>query len=358
VALLLSASPHAGCTASTEVVAAAVAATVLPGGALQIAAPGGRGAFILRSIFTSPGPRVDVLGSEANNSAGAWRVTVDSSHAASGRWSVAAVGDAFSVHRTIHLVGVRITFADTITAARCAHPSMQTLAGDTLLGLQVQHILTFPTGANATEARVAGALFLSGSGGAPCTNAYNLDEFGMHRGSFGNPTVFASSAAGAIGLVPLDDVFETHAHAYQRAVRRLRTQPRVYQGRPFPDCPVASPPEIELADPMLAIRAGESYTQEVALYALLGPQPHCPTNDYYCFINVLRSDIRAAAGVPPTQLLNTTGFMSMPSDDNPITKLGGNEEYQFGRELLLAPYAYSHPMLIHAGTASGAQLAI
>jgi hypothetical protein len=30
----------------------------------------------------------------------------------------------------------------------------------------------------------------------------------------------------AVGLVPVDDVFETHAHAYQRAVRRMPTQVR------------------------------------------------------------------------------------------------------------------------------------
>jgi hypothetical protein len=81
---------------------------------------------------------------------------------------------------------------------------------------------------------------------------------------------------------------------------------------------------------MLAMRAGSTYTQEFALYALLGPQPDCEhENDYFCFVNMLRRDIRADAGVPATQLLNTTGFMMMPSAHDPITKRGGNEEYQF-----------------------------
>ena len=329
VALLVASLLAEGCDDSSDghELPAPVDATVLPGGALRVTASDG-GVFILRSIFTSPGPRVDILGPEANSSA-SWHVTVDNSSATSGRWTVAAVGDAFSLRRTVHLKGGRVTFNDVLTAAK-SHPSMQTLAVGTLLGLRVQHILAFPAGSNATEARVAGALFLSGSGGTPCTNAQNVDEFGVHRGSFGNPTVFASGATGSIGLVPLDDVFETHAHSYQRAVQRLSTQPRVYKGRPFPDCAVTNPPEIEIADPMLAIRAGESYTQEFALYALVGPQLDCLANDYYCFINMLRKDIRIAAGVSATQLLNTTGFMSMPSDHDPITKLGGNEEYQFG----------------------------
>ena len=73
-----------------------------------------------------------------------------------------------------------------------------------------------------------------------------------------------------------------------------RYQPLHYKGMSFPDCPVTDPPEIEVGDPMLAIKAGGQYTQEFALYALLGPQPECTTdkNDYFCFINMLRADIR------------------------------------------------------------------
>ena len=125
-------------------------------------------------------------------------------------------------------------------------------------------------------------------------------------------------------------VFETHAHGYQRALRRNPTQPLHYGGRTFADCKVMEPPEIEISDPMLAIRAEGSYTQEFAVYPLLGAQPECESNDYYCFINMLRGDIRADAGVPATQLLNTTGYMSLSSDEDPITKMGGNEEYHLG----------------------------
>ena len=65
------------------------------------------------------------------------------------------------------------------------------------------------------------------SGAGSCSNAGNADQFGLHRGSFGNPAVFAGDGRTmAVGLVPVDDVFETHAHAYQRAVRRMPTQVR------------------------------------------------------------------------------------------------------------------------------------
>ena len=111
---------------------------------------------------------------------------------------------------------------------------------------------------------------------------------------------------------------------------RIPRQPHFYKGRSFPDCPTTDPPELEIADPMLGLQAGTAYTQEFALYALLEPQPECEALDYFCFINQLRQDIRAAAGVPPTQLLNNTGYMYLNSKNNPIAKLGGNEEYEWG----------------------------
>ena len=86
-------------------------------------------------------------------------------------------------------------------------------------------------------------------------------------------------------LVPLDDVFETQAHSYQRAVRRIPSQPLHYKGRTFADCPVADPPEREISDPMLGLRAGGSYTQEFVLYTLLGAECEGGMADYFCFIN-------------------------------------------------------------------------
>lgn len=271
---------------------AAQAVSVLPGGALQVAAPGGGGtSFVLRSVFThqgrawsgANGPDVHTLGRAASNTSD-WSVRVDSSRAASGVWSVCAVGGAFRVERTVRLNGTRVRFNDTITASS-THPSLQKLRVGLLLGLQVQHILEFPTGSHATAAFVPGARWRDHGSGA-CDNTGNTDEFGVHTGSYGNPSVFASTGTLAAGLVPLDDVFETHAHTYQRALGRIPRQPLHYNGRTFPDCPVADPPELEIADPMLAIRAGPAgaYTQEFALYTLLEPQPECESSDYFCFM--------------------------------------------------------------------------
>jgi hypothetical protein len=320
--------------------------SVLPGGAIQIAAPAadGGGFFLLQSTFQHQSPRwsgangpvVHTLGRAATN-ASDWSVAVDSSRAASGVWSVSAVGSAFSVERTVRLTGGRLLFNDTITATSSAHPSLQILPVGTLLGLQVQHVLQFPAGSNVTEAIVAGNLFFDGGAGA-CTNADNVDEFGTHRGSFGNPSIFASTSTAGVGLVPLDDVFETHAHSYQRALRRIPSQPLHYKGRTFADCPVSDPPELEISDPMLGLRAGGSYTQEFALYTLLGAECEGGMADYFCFINRLRSDIRAEAGAPKTQLVNSTSYMFLNSKDNPIAKMGGNEEYQWGLQNYSMPW--------------------
>ena len=54
-----------------------------------------------------------------------------------------------------------------------------------------------------------------------CIDAARALAFMLCCRSFGNPTIFATDGDYlSMALVPLDDVFETHAHAYQRALRR------------------------------------------------------------------------------------------------------------------------------------------
>jgi hypothetical protein len=185
--LFLSGLLFAHCLAATVAVhsRAAAAVSVLPGGGLAVAAPGG-GSYILRSVFThqnppwsgAHGPTAHTLGTSSSNTS-SWSVTIDSSRAADGVWAVAAVAGAFSIHRTVSLTSTstRININDTITAS-ATHPSLQELPVGTLLGLQTQHILQFPTGSNVTEALVPGARYRSGGGGA-CNSASNVDEFGM-----------------------------------------------------------------------------------------------------------------------------------------------------------------------------------
>lgn len=236
---------------------------VLPGGAFRVAvsppqsssplftagAVGAGSWFVVRSQFTEAGPLLHTLGTMYNSSD--WAVSVDRSRAGAGEYTITAAGTAFSLVRSIALTATRVRVNDTITAH----------AGSSggVVGLTVRHVVTFPTGSRAIDALVPGSLFLSGGG--MCTNAANTDAGGIHRGSFGNP---ASTADAAVGMVALDDVFETHVHSTQRAIPRWPTQPLHYKGRTFSPCSVASPPDVEISDPMLGLR--DTYRQEWAVY--------------------------------------------------------------------------------------------
>ena len=52
----------------------------------------------------------------------------------------------------------------------------------------------------------------------------------------------------------------------------------------------------------------------------------------------MASRIRAEAGAPKTQLVNSTSYMFLNSEDNPIAKMGGNEEYQWGLQNYSMPW--------------------
>jgi hypothetical protein len=127
--------------------------------------------------------------------------------------------------------------------------------------------------------------------------------------------------------LPLDDVFETHAHTYQRAITRWPTQPRSYLNINFTDCPISDPPELEIADPMLGISAGARYTQEWAVYGPMGGFETDSCNDYYCFINAVQRDIRVAARAPQTTWVNAS-MLTLFSEFNPIGQ--DREEWQLG----------------------------
>ena len=303
-----------------------VSVTVLPGGAIQMLIGGTVGAlgaaekddndapaatFIVRSSFTEPGPVFHTFGTAQNESD--WTVAVEEQRP--GRlWKVAAKATSYTVSRTVSVIQsvctpTRINVSDTIKTLPNA---VNTTA---VVGIEARHVLVFPQGAVVTDALVPGTQYVDDM----CSSAGNLDLGGLHRGSFGNPTVFATTGNFGAGLLPLDDVFETHAHGTQRAFKRRPGQPEKYkppgsatESWTFPDCPVTDPPEIEIADPMLGLKAGGTrYTQEWAAYLLAG---NC--TDYYCFINQVREDI-TPPGADTVQTLYS-GWLEVPSDKNPI----------------------------------------
>ena len=122
--------------------------------------------------------------------------------------------------------------------------------------------------------------------------------------SFGNPTIHAHSTLGGAGMLPLDDVFETHAYgnvsAYHTQKLPVQSDPPTWRresnvcGGPTSRgaapcvCSVTNPPSISLVDANLVLPpGGETYVQEWAVYPLPAT---CP--DYYCFINSVRADLQ------------------------------------------------------------------
>ena len=137
----------------------------------------------------------------------------------------------------------------------------------------------------------------------------------LHRtqvSSYGNPTVHAHSPLGGAGMIPLDDVFETHSYANNSAFHlsklpvqsdpppwRIKSNVCSNHGPSVPCvCPVTNPPSISVVDPFLTLSPGASYTQEWAVYPL---PSSCP--DYYCFINTVRADVSTIADWPPVPSL-------------------------------------------------------
>ena len=315
-------------TAAADVGTTPAGRLVLPGGAIQVG-----GGFVVRSLFTSEGPTVRTLGAAANSSDGWLSVTVRPSTTAPGKsWSVVAVAADFRLDRIVTSTATRLVVNDTITSTAASG------GGGVVLGLAVQHILVFPPGSTATDALVPGSRFMEH--GALCDTTGNYDYVqGMYLGTYGNPTVWATDGTVGVGMLPLDDVFETHAHVYQRAIARLLTQPRHYIGIDFADCLTSEPAELEISDPMLGIALGTSYTQEWAIYGPLGGFEVDNCNDYYCFINAVRHDVRVSAGAPLTTRVNASAI-SMASMFDPITRRGGDEEWQLGAANFSEPWEH------------------
>ena len=109
------------------------------------------------------------------------------------------------------------------------------------------------------------------------------------------PSTHVQTATGGVGMLPLDDTFEVHSLATQRAIEHIPGswpgKPKSAGGKDFGPCDITSPPSISLSDQYLAIAAGQSYTQEWAIY----PSVDVATSTYWSFINTVRADIGASS---------------------------------------------------------------
>jgi hypothetical protein len=147
---------------------------------------------------------------------------------------------------------------DTFTCARNRCP------------IFTNHTTTF---VDSTEVRLNGGF-----------NAPQLGECttNLVRGTNGNPSVVAvAKNGGGLGIMPLDDVFRVHASMTNRA-----SPTRIPHASP---CAVSSPPALDVIDAYLALRNGQKYTAEWALYVI---EPTVsPTRVPWVFTNRLRADL-------------------------------------------------------------------
>jgi hypothetical protein len=321
---------------------------VAPGGAAVLVASGGGGAAAaaegevlstVTSSFSSPGPRWLNFSHDAADAG--WNVTVDSSQASKGVWTVTGTGShaaAFRVVRTYSLdprppaLPRRVLVNDTLTAmtaaaaaaageghdqghaAAAAATSAPPSVAD-VIGVHVKHTATVaPTEAEVDQAVVPGTYgnWQCGTDGNPGDDcAAPCFDRNVLMTNCGRPDVFANTSSGkfAVGMVALDDVFRVHAQTHQRA---MRVGPRM--ASMGMSCEVTSPPSIELADPMLALlRNGDSYRQEWAIYPLTN------ATDYYAFVNAQRSD----SGVNRIRIPQT-GFLGPGDSEHADTTLYNN----------------------------------
>ena len=225
---------------------------------------------------------------------------------ASGRWSVVAVARNYTLKRVFQLDPFpsphRILVNDTIQSLVAADP----------IGVVVRHLASMSHGDVAsvvvpgllnpnycgTEDNPSNAggvdrdphstnsgapqLWFNGTASARRLHGRSKGDAGSKLGAGDGGHRDESTAAGAetaaaIGIVALDDVFRVHAECSNLAVPQLN--PRVPA-----QCAVNNPPAIRLSEPFLALPAGESHTLEWAVY----PASQC--TDWFCFVNLLRSD--------------------------------------------------------------------
>jgi hypothetical protein len=194
----------------------------------------------------------------------------------------------------------RLRMSDQISV----HPSPLSAgrSAEGVVGLEIRHYSSFVGGAGQMQ----GAFLPGVMDNWACHSI--ADEEATKPGdrtsvtSMGNPTIHAHSNLGGVGMLPVDDVFETHSYGNISAFHtsKLPAQSDTvawrlksnvcgnHQPNPPPcTCVVTDPPSISLVDANLALAPGTIYTQEWSVYPLPAA---CP--DYYCFINTVRDDFQ------------------------------------------------------------------
>jgi hypothetical protein len=258
------------------------------------------------SSFSEPGPKYHRFGTDSGTLQQTWALS-------SARHSVTGTAKEFSVTRQIFIQRNRILVNDTVRASPAVASGV--------VGIEVQHRAEI-TGARPAEATVPGAMW-----SFHCNSLNEDSESGqsLHRGTSGNPSIHVRAEEGGLAMLPLDDVFEVHAWTNNSAVARFPRMPTVATGNPhtkapfepaYKDCAVTDPPSLTITDPYFALRPGDVYTMEWAIYP-----GNSSCADYYCFINRLRDDL----GVSGLTLVGTGGLgqLSMRTMHEPMLTNAG-----------------------------------
>jgi hypothetical protein len=269
---------------------------------------GGGSCPLLRALGTAIDPPQPVS---------AWTAPVNVAKAADGSWTVSVAAVGYRLLRTVTVENHRVRVQDQLTTT-----GNRTRPGGyeptTQVGIEVTHRAAFTSGGQQMQGAV-----LPGTAATWACHSIAQEEATpvgtrVPVTSSGNPTIHAHSELGGVGMIPLDDVFETHSYgnvsAYHTAKLPAQSDPPEWRRKsnvcsgptsrgPAPCvCAVTDPPSISLVDANLVLPpGGEVYTQEWAVYPL---PASCP--DYYCFVNSVRSDLQVDEIVMPG-----TGYLAM-----------------------------------------------
>jgi len=212
----------------------AFTAVLLPGGGLEITAEGRR--YEVSSSFSWPNGEFNrlVAGPSAVGEP-TWRVEV--TQAADGSAQAVATGRHYRIERTLRVDPPRVLVQDRVTNL-----------GDADLGLVFHHDLGGETGPVA-ERRVGGFSMLG------------------RRDEAASPLVYLAGSDGAIGMLPLDDVF-----VFQAVLESRETT-------------------VHMGSESFAMPPGGSYTFEWAVYP-------AGTGSYWDFLNTVRAKEDRIGSIP------------------------------------------------------------